>query len=62
MYRSKHMYRRLRDSPGVVMPGIPQCTVVPLKHYIIYDIIRFINPTDDHIIWSIYQFIAVILQ
>ena len=31
MYRQKNMYRRLRDNPGMVMPGIPQCTVVHLN-------------------------------
>ena len=31
MYRQKNMYRRLRDNPGMVMPGIPQCIVVHLN-------------------------------
>ena len=34
MYRQKHMYRRLRDNPGMVMPGIPQRTVVLLNIFV----------------------------
>ena len=34
MYRQKNMYRRLRDNPGMVMPGIPQRTVVLLNIFV----------------------------